>query len=292
MLHQNPSNHRQKRTRTLSGKFKTRLLYLAPIAASLVIGVLCVLLILSSSIPTYGITPFSEDTLGFFASFGNALYFVILVGLGATIIYILLKKKSHKLISLLTGFALTSALLLMSIIYLSAALSWFNIPYPEIIVLTTSILITALADYAIFKTHGKPASLIVLCIGGALGAFMGISIPTLSTVLILGFLAVYDTFAVYHGPVGKIARSGLDQLRGLSFSFEDIQMGLGDLTFYSMLSGHMLLVFGTIPCLASIIGILCGCLLSFRMLEKKEMFPGLPLPILLGLTAGFLASLL
>jgi presenilin-like A22 family membrane protease len=129
-------------------------------------------------------------------------------------------------------------------------------------------------------------------LGGGLGAFLGFSIPTLSAFMILSFLAVYDAFAVYHGPVGKIAHSGLEQLRGLSFSFKDIQMGLGDLTFYSMLSGHMLLYFGFISCIASLIGILVGCLLAFKMLEKRGMFPGLPFPILFGLTAGFLVSLL
>jgi hypothetical protein len=69
-------------------------------------------------------------------------------------------------------------------------------------------------------------------------------------------------------------------------------MGLGDLTFYSMLSGHMLIYFGYISCIASMIGILAGCLLSFKMLEKKGMFPGLPFPIVLGLAAGLLASLI
>lgn len=108
--------------------------------------------------------------------------------------------------------------------------------------------------------------------------------------LILIFLAFYDVFAVYRGPVGKIANIGLDQLRGLSLSFKEVQIGLGDFTFYSMLSGHMLLNYGYVPCLASIIGIAVGCVLSFKMLEKKGMFPGLPLPIFLGLAASFIAS--
>jgi hypothetical protein len=90
--------------------------------------------------------------------------------------------------------------------------------------------------------------------------------------------------------VGKIARSGLEQLRGLSFSFREVQMGLGDLTFYSMLAGHMFIFFGFASSIASIVGILLGCLLSFKMLEKKGMFPGLPFPIIFGLTAGFLAA--
>jgi hypothetical protein len=59
-----------------------------------------------------------------------------------------------------------------------------------------------------------------------------------------------------------------------------------------MLSGHMFLSFGVVSCSASIMGILFGCLLSFKILEKKGMFPGLPFPIFFGLTASFLASLL
>jgi len=237
----------------------------------------------------YGITPFPESAVG---SFGNAFYFVILVGVGASLLYLLLKWKNPRLITLITGFALTTAVFMLSVIYIFAAFSRFDVPSIEVLTLTLALLITVAADYAIFRKRSKICDLVVLFLGGALGTFLGFSIPTLSAILILGFLAVYDVFAVYHGPVGKIARSGLDQLRGLSFSFRDIQMGLGDLTFYSMLSGHMLINFGFIPCFASIIGILLGCLLAFKMLEKKGMFPGLPLPVLFGLTAGLLVSLI
>jgi presenilin-like A22 family membrane protease len=261
---------------------------LAPILASLVFGVFCAFLISVSSMETYEITPFSEGV----GSVGNALYFVILVGLGASLLYLLLRKRNRKLINLIIGFALTTAVFLLSIVYLSAAFSIFVVPNAEALILSLSIFITAMADLIIFRTNSKLGNLIILCLGGGLGAFLGFSIPTLSAFLILIFLAVYDAFAVYHGPVGKIAHDGLEKLRGLSFSFKDIQMGLGDLTFYSMLSGHILLYFGFLPCLASLIGILAGCLLAFKMLEKRGMFPGLPFPIFFGLTAGFLVSLL
>jgi presenilin-like A22 family membrane protease len=179
---------------------------------------------------------------------------------------------------------------MLSIVYAFSAFSRFNIPYVEVLILTLAAFITVLADFAIFRMQNGLSDVVVLCLGGALGAFLGVSIPTLSTVLILVALAVYDAFAVYYGPVGKIAHSGLDQFRGLSFSFKDIQMGLGDLTFYSMLSGHMLIFYGFIPCLASIIGISLGCLLAFKMLKKRGMFPGLPFPILFGLALGLLTS--
>jgi len=275
--------------KALSERFKAEPIHLAPILVSLVFGMLCTFLLLTASIEIYRVTPFSEDVFG---SFGNAFYFVILVGAGASVLFLLLKRKNYKLIMLLIGFALTTAVFLLSMTYLFAAFSMLAMPHVEVSILILSLLMTFLADFAIFRTRSIVNDLVVLCLGGALGAFLGASVPTLSTILILCFLAVYDAFAVYRGPVGKIARSGLEQLKGLSFSFRDIQMGLGDLTFYSMLSGHMFLNFGLFSGLASIIGILLGCFLAFKMLERKGMFPGLPFPIFLGLTASFLVSLL
>jgi presenilin-like A22 family membrane protease len=113
-------------------------------------------------------------------------------------------------------------------------------------------------------------------------------------VLILAFLAVYDVIAVYRGPVGKIAQTGLDELQGLSFSFKDIQMGLGDLVFYSMLTGVMLFTFlpNILPYIMSVIGILVGSIITFFMLERKGIFPGLPFPIMLGLAGGLITGLL
>ena len=276
----------------MNNKLKTGIVHLFPILASLLFGVLCSWLIASSPLELYRVTPFSEETYGFFGSFGNAFYFVILVGVGATILYVLLKRRNHTLIAIITGVALTTAAFMLSVIYAFTIFSRFDIPYADVLIIAVSAFATATTDYAVFKSKSKFAHIVVLCIGGALGSFLGFSIPTISAVLILGFLAIYDTFAVYRGPVGKIARVGLEHFRGLSFTFRDIQMGLGDLTFYSMLSGHMLLYMGLVPCLVSIVGILAGCALSFKMLEKKGIFPGLPFPILLGLLGGMLVWLL
>ena len=272
----------------LNSKVKTGLIYLTPIIASLLFGFLCALTLLTAPIELYSVTPFQEGI----GSFGNALYFVILVAVGATVLYILLKRRNIKIITFITGFALTAATLMLSIVYLTAIFSTVDIPYADVLSLIPSILITAITILVIFRTPSKISSFAILLLGGALGTFLGSTIPTFSAILILGFLAVYDTFAVYRGPVGKIARSGLENLRGLSYSFKDIQMGLGDLTFYSMLAGHMLLNFGYTAFIASTIGILCGCALSFKMLEKKGIFPGLPFPILFGLTAGLLTTLI
>jgi len=264
--------------------FRVGLIHLAPVLASVTVGFLCAYLLFASHIELYSITPFSGDPAG---SLGNAMYFVVLVGFGATVLFSLLKRGSHRLIAIVTGFSLATATFLLSFVYFSAVLTLFCLSLIEVLV-PTSIMLTAFTCYIIFKTRSRVGDFLVVLLGGALGAFLGACVPTLSAVLILCFLAVYDAFAVYRGPVGKIAREGLEKFRGLSFSFREIHMGLGDLTFYSMLVGHMLIYFGSLPCLASVAGILMGCFLAFKMLEKGGVFPGLPFPIAFGLVFGFL----
>ena len=270
----------------MKGEFKTEPVQLLPVLGSLVFGILCAYVVLTSSVSIYQVTPFPEG-LG---SLVNGLYFVILAGVGAALLYLLIKREKLRLISLITGFALTIAILMLSIFYLVAAFSLLAVPFTTALILTlaVSVIVTVLADFAIFKIGGKISNMIILLLGGALGAFLGVSIPIISAVLILAFLAFYDIFAVYRGPVGKIAQRGLEQLRGLSFSFRDVQMGLGDITFYSMLTGLVLATTGPIEralifCAASATGVLVGVFLVFKMLEKRGMFPGLPFPVLLGL---------
>ena len=269
-------------------EFKTEPIQLLPVLASLGFGILCAYLVLTSSIGLYSVTPFPEGV----GSLVNALYFVILAGVGATLLYLLVKRKKLRAISLITGFAITVAILMLSIIYLSAVFSLLAVPDTAALILTLAMAtsVTALADYAIFKVQGRISNVTILLLGGALGAFLGVSIPKESAILILAFLAIYDIYAVYRGPVGKIAQHGLEELRGLSFSFRNFQMGLGDLTFYSMLTGlvlanagQILSIENTVFCAASATGIMAGVLLVLKMLEKRGMFPGLPFPVFLGL---------
>jgi presenilin-like A22 family membrane protease len=242
-----------------------------------------------SSVP---VTPFPDDSTA--GPWGNALYFVILIAASATVFYILLKRRSKRIIKILITTALTTAAMLLSLVYLSALLVYVPVLNNLWVLIGLSIALTVLFDLAIFKLGSVARNVAVICIGGALGVFFGFSVPLYSAVLILAFLAAYDVFAVYKGPVGKIAQSGLDQLSGLSFSFKDIQMGLGDLVFYSMLTGIMFFSFlpSILPTIVALIGIMAGSIITFFMLEKKGIFPGLPFPILFGLAGGLITGYL
>jgi len=274
----------------MTEKFSAQVVYLVPVLASLMFGLCCAYLLIAQPLPPMNVTPFPEENAS--APLGNAFYFVVLIALSATVFYVLLKRKSRKLIFALIALALTTASLLLSIVYLSAIFAY--VPDLEFIVLPLSILVTVIFDLSIFRLGNKARNLAVVFLGGGLGVFFSASIPFLSAVMILVFLAIYDVFAVYYGSVGKIAHSGLDQLHGLSYSFKDVQMGLGDLVFYSMLVGSILLEFQPtlLPCLVAIIGITVGSFLTLIMLEKKGIFPGLPFPIVFGLAGGILSSLM
>ena len=276
-------------------KFRFQIVYLVPILASLVFGLGCAYLLKpqpqSTAIP---VTPIPNNTPA--APVGNALYFVVIVAISAALFYLLIKRRSKRIIKGLIVVAMTTASLLLSLVYLNAILNYFPSLDTLLILILLSVAITVLFDFAIFRLGSIPRNVAVVGIGGALGIFFGFSIPLWSAVLILAFLAAYDVFAVYRGPVGKIAQSsgGMDQLQGLSFSFKDIQMGLGDLVFYSMLTGAMFFSFlpSILPCLISIVGIMAGSIITFFMLEKKGIFPGLPFPIMLGLAGGLITGLL
>ncbi len=242
------------------------------------------------------VTPTSGDTA--VSSVGNAAYFVVLIAISATVFYFLLRRRSKRIIKGLIVMALTTASLLLSLVYLIALSAYVPIIADWLIIIPLTILFSVLFNVAIFKLGNLSRNVAVIIIGGALGMFFGYniaSISLLSAVLILVFLAIYDILAVYKGPVGKIAQSsGLDQLQGLSFAFKDIQMGLGDLVFYSMLTGTMIFGFPStfLPVIASVIGIIAGSIITFYMLEKRGLFPGLPFPIMLGLAFGLIVGFL
>ncbi len=210
--------------------------------------------------------------------------------MGATVIFLLIKYRGKRTVKFLTGFAITAALTLLSMVYFSELLS--SVSNSLWLLLTITAVIVVLGDLAIFKVGGHISTIVVLGLGGALGMFLGANLNFPTALAILAVIAIYDIFAVYYGPVGKIASSGMEHLNGLSFGFKDIQMGLGDLVFYSVFTGTLFINFSIAAGLFAVVGILIGSFLTFKVLEKREMFPGMPMPIALGLLLGYLATVL
>ena len=269
--------------------FKASPIYLVPIVLSILAGIFCSFLFIAANINIGYITIMPESLSG---SAWNAVYFVILIAAGAYFMYFLLKKKFHFGIRLLIGIAILIVTFMLSILYLDSFLVIINLEISPWLLLVASAITTGVAVYLTFSRVKIAHDIVVLLVGGGLGAFLGLTIPTLSAIFILLLLAVYDVIAVYYGPVGKIASHGLEKLPGISLSFKDVHVGLGDLTFYSMLVSHALIYVGEKACIFSAVGVLLGSFVAFKLLEKRGMFPGLPVPIGLGLALMFLSSLI
>jgi presenilin-like A22 family membrane protease len=281
----------QKPEQKEEDKFKFEIIYLLPILASLIFGFGCAYLLAPQETGGISVAPISGNSPG--VPVGNALYFVVLIAVAAAVFYLLIKRKNKRIIKGLIMLSMTTASLLLSVVYLLAILPYFDGVY--YIVAVIAVAVSILFDLAIFQLGSIPRNVAVICVGGALGIFFAKFIPLSSAIVLLVFLAIYDVIAVYKGPVGKIAQSsGLDMLQGLSFSFKDIQMGLGDLVFYSMLMGVMYFSFpsSVLPTVTAVVGILAGSIITFFALEKKGIFPGLPFPIMLGLAVGLTTALL
>lgn len=264
-------------------EFKAKPVLVVPILGSLVISVVCGVLFLKSEVQLASVM-LPETGAGPWA---NAVIFVLASGLGATMIYVLLKRGVLRFLRFLMGAAFSVLTFSLSLLYSELFLEIVGFEVPAVAVLALASVVTVFAVAEIVR-RGKFYEVIVLVFGGATGSLLGASIPVLSAVLILLLLAVYDVVAVFRGPVGKIASKGLEHLPGASFTFRNVHVGLGDLTFYSMLVTRMLLSFGWQACVAATLGVLAGAYLSMKMVERKGIFPGLPFSVLLGLLAGLI----
>jgi hypothetical protein len=46
-----------------------------------------------------------------------------------------------------------------------------------------------------------------------------------------------------------------------------------------------------LPCVVAVVGIMVGSIVTFFMLERRGIFPGLPFPIMFGLGGGLITGL-
>jgi len=111
--------------------------------------------------------------------------------------------------------------------------------------------------------------------------------------LVIGLISVgyglYDIFAVFWGPLGKLIASLKDQKKldllrysGLVTPIRGRMLGLGDSVFYSLLFSSVYLNLGRLAGVLSLAGIILGFLLTFKLAKSKPM-PALPLSVALGL---------
>ena len=239
--------------------------------------------------------PIPESEFGFLAAIGNAILFVVLATVGATLVVLLLKYGRERFLRylLIGAFGFISIVVALYFGYLYVVVFQFIDPYLAILILIALIMTMGLAFITVDDTNRmKNGGLLIF--GAAIGAFLGVVLPVWTSVLLLIGLAIYDYFSVKKGPIRKIVElteDDPDKLGALAVSSAEWDIGLGDVAFYSMMTALALVNFGFLPTILTVIGIIAGFLITLKLLEKRGIIAGLPAPValgLLGMTIGVL----
>ena len=201
---------------------------------------------------------------------------------------------------------------------------WFTI-----LILGVSFAMAILAFYAMNPTLNRSIFLrnsMLILFGAGIGTIFGIHFPVISAVLVLIALSLYDIYSVFKGPIRGIlehfisssstqvtstntdVRTPMEEVTtettkqtfiGMPllpiYSSGDVNIGLGDFAFYSMLIAHSLkisdLAGSPLPFIFTLIGLLLGIGMTLYLLQKRPTLPGLPISIFLGLVGLFLGLL-
>lgn len=291
----------------------------------------------------------------------NAIIFISLAFIGGILLLYLLRKGMLNLIekffAIVMGYsAFVFTLFFMFPVYwillgqfLPDGLMWFNYMLVDnylilalVPALLSGIIVLCVLIIERFKSRNAH-NILMIYLGSQLGALFGIHMPTLTVLLVLLGLSLYDVYAVFWGPLKaifkpssndnqEVSRAYIDDQEDqrmtvdpftakkndrLSINYEKqeennvratlktrvislpvfqtsrISIGLGDFVFFSMLVSHSVMIsyFNTItsPFLLSFVGIVIGTYITFRLLEKKDILPALPVPIIIGLL-GFVTG--
>ncbi|TMI24300.1 hypothetical protein E6H36_08855 [Candidatus Bathyarchaeota archaeon] len=199
----------------------------------------------------------------------SALYFVLTLAGSATVMLLLVRKGKMSFLQRAVKTALVFVCFAVALWYSSILFSLAGNPLPDpsatIVLLTVSIAVAAAVGLLVF---GRNKNLQVLGVGllsAMTGLFLGASIPWLTALILAGALVLYDTLAVFRGPIGALVKS---------------------------VEVTALWNFGALAFFSAAVGILAGTFLGFKALARYEMFPGLPFSLLLGLAGIGLAILL
>ncbi|MFX1573040.1 MAG: hypothetical protein ACFFB0_09845 [Promethearchaeota archaeon] len=286
-----------------------RKLYPFPILIVVVIaGILSYLTYVEAGVQIDG-GYFSESKFGAIGGLLNGLIYTTLAAFTAFIIIFLIKRKGIGILMYIfgIGFGLISffqtwffgEIILYLIFYNNANL--FYLLDVELIFFTAVFTIFMIYRYFTSKSISTK-NFIVLYIGLLIGASMGVLMPLWTTLAILIGISCWDIFAVFykHGPIKQlidIASQPNDEevLSGeeikvkiksgeYAYDTSKLEIGIGDLAFYSMLTSSALVQTNNIFVMVlTSIAIIIGTGITITGLKRNKILPGLPISIFLGI---------
>ncbi len=272
---------------------KIHIIHLLPAILSVSIGISGTLVIEHSQVKNYLEISFSlEDNV--LSTIIIILLFFALILLGTVILLVLLKFKALSVINgmyfvlfLITGLFLYQ-------VYIMSLISLLNIFINENIIWIISIIFSLITSFIVLLSKKDIPIFITLTLyGGLLGPVFRLMLPLWSAIILLIIISIYDMYSVLYGPLkqiietlgGNTSGKSLPPIRGALIPLKGINLGIGDVVFYSLLAS----ISTVYPTLSASRGlmvaalIITGYYLTLKLVKKRGYAPALPLPVTLGL---------
>ncbi|MHA2035361.1 MAG: hypothetical protein ACW98X_02945 [Promethearchaeota archaeon] len=258
----------------------------------------------------------SESDYGLVGGIINGLIYTAIAAITAFIIIFVIKKKGIGTLMYIfgAGFAIVAFFqtwffgeVIIFLAFSNNARLFYLIDI-ELIFFTA--VFTVLIIYKYFTSKSiKIKNFIVLYIGLLIGASMGVLMPLWTTMAILIGISFWDLFAVLYkrGPIKQLIdivsepnkeKNSLsendinDKVKEgeLTYDTSKVEIGIGDLAFYSMLTSSALVQTNNLfVMILTSIAIIIGTGITIIGLKRNKILPGLPISIFLGIGTMFLS---
>jgi len=305
-------------------RIKSSLYALPIIIAVVVAGILAYLTFFVAGVQVEG-SYFPEEKLGALAVLLNGIIFTVISAISAFFIIFLIRKIGVGVIKYIFGLSFGFVSFFITLMFLDVIIFLIFVQFPEtaslvtLYLLFTNIIIPALTAisvilliYYYFTSKSiKTKNFIVLYISLLVSASMSIILPFWSTLAILVGISLWDIFAVLYkrGPIKTmidIISNNDDENRPSDSDVEEkiksgesvydtskLEIGIGDLAFYSLLTSSILLFTNNIVIvILTTVAILIGTGITISGLKRNKILPGLPISIFMGIGTFFLCQLI
>lgn len=224
----------------------------------------------------------------------------------------LYRRKKMKLFSIIISIFL---IFNVSELYFSFLLGLYSY-----IPLAIALLLSALTLIAAFLRTPKLINALALFVALELGSSFPVLLQAPLNWIVPVVYAVFDIYAIYFGRLGKLVkevgqdsdkllkskslsgdkksitregnRAGWPEFGLLTVNLGNIEIGMADIAFYSMVPAVALILKSLFAFGVVMLGVDAGLVFSFYAFRNKEVAPGLPIPILSGLAALLAVSLI
>jgi len=246
----------------------------------------------------------------------NGLIFTVTAVISAFVMIYFAKKKGIIVLKYIFGlsFGFLGFFLTLFFGQIIIYLIFVNLPENQILydlyfILQNILLPIASGIFTIFLLYKYMSEMtllmknfLVIYIGLLTGALLGVIMPLWTTLAILIGISCWDIFAVLYkrGPIKEMidlaSQMDGDPMKDeeeiekkiesgeAEYGTDKLEIGIGDLTFYSMLtSSALILSNNVIVMILSSIAIIIGTGITISGLKRNKVLPGLPISIFLGI---------